>query len=53
MAEETGTQAAATEGAPQEAQFVIQRIYVKDVSFEAPHSPRCSDPDQCPVSILR
>ena len=39
MAEETGTQAAAAEGEPQEAQFVIQRIYVKDVSFEAPNSP--------------
>ncbi len=38
MAEETGTQAAAT-GETQEAQFVIQRIYIKDVSFEAPHSP--------------
>ncbi|WML89359.1 protein-export chaperone SecB [Thiothrix lacustris] len=24
---------------PQEQQFIIQRIYVKDVSFEAPNSP--------------
>lgn len=24
-----------------EAQFMIQRIYVKDSSFEAPHSPAC------------
>ena len=39
MAEETGTQAAAATDEAQEAQFVIQRIYVKDVSFEAPNSP--------------
>ncbi len=24
---------------PQEQQFIIQRIYIKDVSFEAPNSP--------------
>nr|CAA6804093.1 MAG: Protein export cytoplasm chaperone protein (SecB, maintains protein to be exported in unfolded state) [uncultured Thiotrichaceae bacterium] len=40
MAEEDQVQpVAAPEQEPQEAQFVIQRIYLKDVSFEAPNSP--------------
>ena len=26
-------------GAPQEAQFVLQRIYIKDMSFESPKAP--------------
>ena len=38
MAEENQPQAAAGAEA-QESQFVIQRIYLKDVSFEAPNSP--------------
>ena len=38
MAEEKQTPAAAGNEA-QEPQFIIQRVYVKDVSFEAPNSP--------------
>ncbi|MGB0845200.1 MAG: protein-export chaperone SecB [Thiolinea sp.] len=39
MAEENQPQAAAAGAEAQESQFVIQRIYLKDVSFEAPNSP--------------
>ncbi len=41
MAEENQAQPAqgAQETQTQEPQFIIQRIYVKDVSFEAPNSP--------------
>lgn len=40
MAEEDQVQpVAAPEQEAQEAQFIIQRIYLKDVSFEAPNSP--------------
>jgi preprotein translocase subunit SecB len=37
MAEEQA--AGATEQAPPEQQFIIERIYIKDVSFESPNSP--------------
>lgn len=39
MTDETQAQPAAARPEAQEAQFIIQRIYVKDVSFEAPNSP--------------
>ncbi len=40
MAEEDQVQQPAAQAEEaQEAQFIIQRIYVKDVSFEAPNSP--------------
>lgn len=38
MAEEATGQAATTAEA-QEQQFIIERIYVKDISFESPNSP--------------
>lgn len=37
MAEETNQ--AATNAEAQEQQFIIERIYVKDISFESPNSP--------------
>ncbi|MEQ8953549.1 MAG: protein-export chaperone SecB [Gammaproteobacteria bacterium] len=40
--QQTAADAAATPGAaqaPQSAQFALQRIYLKDSSFESPHSP--------------
>lgn len=37
MSEEN--QQAAAQAQPEEQQFIIQRIYLKDVSFEAPNSP--------------
>jgi len=40
MAEETEKQeAAAQDAAATEQQFIIERIYIKDISFEAPNSP--------------
>lgn len=39
MAEETAGQAAAQDATAQEQQFIIERIYVKDISFESPNSP--------------
>lgn len=36
MSEQAGT---GTDGSDQGPQFVIQKIYVKDVSFESPHAP--------------
>lgn len=39
MAEENQVQPAQAAQETQEPQFIIQRIYVKDVSFEAPNSP--------------
>jgi len=39
MAEETQAAGEATENAAPEQQFIIERIYVKDISFEAPNSP--------------
>ncbi|MGQ3892459.1 protein-export chaperone SecB [Legionella sp. CNM-4043-24] len=35
------TEQSATEQQAGEAQFMVQRIYVKDASFEAPNSPAC------------
>ncbi|MDX5433309.1 MAG: protein-export chaperone SecB, partial [Halomonas sp.] len=34
-----GNQAAAGQQNKQQLQFAVQRIYVKDISFEAPNSP--------------
>ncbi|CAH1042643.1 protein-export chaperone SecB [Halomonas sp. TD01] len=40
MAEDNNTpQAGATEGEKPQLKFSLQRIYVKDISFEAPNSP--------------
>jgi len=39
MAEDTADQAAAQDTQAQEQQFIIERIYVKDISFESPNSP--------------
>ena len=39
MTNETAPQAAGADTAPQ-AQFTIEKIYVKDVSFEAPNAPQ-------------
>lgn len=39
MAEEQQANGAAAENEQQQVQFAIQRIYTKDVSFEAPNSP--------------
>lgn len=38
MTEETAPESAAN-AAEQEPQFIIERIYVKDISFESPNSP--------------
>ncbi|MDT7526564.1 MULTISPECIES: protein-export chaperone SecB [Idiomarinaceae] len=39
MADEQQVNGAAQDDAPQQQAFQIQRVYVKDVSFEAPNSP--------------
>jgi preprotein translocase subunit SecB len=39
MAEDNNTPAASPEQAQQGAQFSVQRIYTKDISFETPNSP--------------
>lgn len=39
MAEENQTNEAAAQAEQQNAQFAIQRIYTKDISFETPNSP--------------
>ena len=39
MAEEQEKQVSGTNENEQEAQFGLQKIYVKDISFEIPHSP--------------
>jgi preprotein translocase subunit SecB len=39
MTDQTAPQAAGAETAPQ-AQFTVEKIYVKDVSFEAPNAPQ-------------
>lgn len=39
MADENQTNDAAAQPEQQNAQFAIQRIYTKDISFEAPNSP--------------
>lgn len=39
MAEEQQANGAAAQNEQQQVQFAIQRIYTKDVSFEAPNSP--------------
>ena len=39
MAEEQQANGAAVENQQQQAQFAIQRIYAKDISFETPNSP--------------
>ncbi len=44
--------AAATEVNDQEQQFIIERIYVKDISFEAPNSPEVFTHDWEPDTNL-
>lgn len=44
--------AAATKTEEQEQQFIIERIYVKDISFEAPHSPEIFTQDWEPDTTL-
>ena len=39
MTQETAPESAANNTAEQEQQFIIERIYVKDISFESPNSP--------------
>ena len=39
MAEEQATTGAAEQQAPAEQQFIIERIYIKDASFESPNTP--------------
>jgi preprotein translocase subunit SecB len=39
MTDQTAPQAAGADAAPQ-AQFTVEKIYVKDVSFEAPNAPQ-------------
>jgi preprotein translocase subunit SecB len=46
-------EAAAQEGTQDEQQFVIQRIYTKDVSFEAPNSPVIFTQDWKPETNLQ
>ena len=38
MTDQTAPQAAGADAAPQ-AQFTVEKIYIKDVSFEAPNAP--------------
>ncbi len=52
MAEETNTQQAAQDAAAQEQQFIIERVYVKDISFEAPNSPAVFTQDWEPDTNL-
>lgn len=40
MAETEGQQAAGQDSAADGSQFVIQKVYVKDLSFEAPNTPK-------------
>ncbi|HPQ95980.1 MAG: protein-export chaperone SecB [Thiothrix sp.] len=44
--------AAGQEQAPPESQFIIQRIYLKDVSFEAPNSPEVFTREWAPETDL-
>ncbi len=39
MSEEQNNQQQENQGAQAEQQFIIERVYVKDISFEAPNSP--------------
>ena len=39
MSDQTTPAAGADTAAPPQAQFTVEKIYVKDVSFEAPNAP--------------
>lgn len=52
MAEDK-TDAVAQEGSDQEQQFIIERIYVKDISFESPNSPAIFTQDWNPETNLQ
>ena len=45
MAEENNPQAAAQEEQQQQAQFQLQKLYVKDVSYEVPNAPQVFQED--------
>lgn len=51
MTEEKATEAA-TGASAQEQQFIIERVYVKDISFEAPNSPEIFTMDWEPDTNL-
>jgi preprotein translocase subunit SecB len=50
MAENENTQA--TDASGQEQQFIIERVYVKDISFESPNSPAIFTQDWEPDTNL-
>ena len=52
MVEETNPQEAATDASAQQQQFIIERVYVKDISFEAPNSPAIFTQDWEPDTNL-
>jgi preprotein translocase subunit SecB len=52
MAEETNSKEAAQEATAQDQQFIIERVYVKDISFEAPNSPAIFTQDWEPDTNL-
>jgi len=52
MAEGTNSKEAAQEAAAQDQQFIIERVYVKDISFEAPNSPAIFTQDWEPDTNL-
>ena len=52
MVDETKPQEAATDAAAPEQQFIIERVYVKDISFEAPNSPAIFTQDWEPDTNL-
>lgn len=39
MSEQSDSQQAGTDGGTQQGQFGIQKVYIKDISFETPNSP--------------
>lgn len=43
------TEEAPQQALPQDAQFAIQKVYVKDVSFETPNSPKIFQEDWQPI----
>ena len=52
MAEEANTQGATQDASAEEQQFIIERVYVKDISFEAPNSPAVFTQDWEPDTNL-
>lgn len=52
MAEENKSNGAATETSAAEQQFIIERVYIKDISFESPNSPAVFTEDWEPDTSL-